>query len=117
MDQIPLSRQKCKPCEGGTKPLDQKTAFGYLERIDGWLMNAKGDGIYRIFVMKNFMAAVKLITAIAEKAEADDHHPDVHLTGYRNLRVELSTHAIDGLSDNDFILAAKINEIPCELKQ
>ena len=52
-----------------------------------------------------------LIDKIAPLAEADDHHPDLHLTGYKRLLIELSTHAIGGLSENDFILAAKINEI------
>jgi len=66
--------------------------------------------------MKDFMAAVKFIGCIAEIAESENHHPDIHLTGYRKLKVVLSTHAINGLSQNDFILAAKINELPVELK-
>ncbi len=67
--------------------------------------------------MKDFLAAVKCIQAIAKVAEAEDHHPDLHVTGYRKLRIELSTHAINGLSENDFILAAKIENIPKKLKQ
>jgi 4a-hydroxytetrahydrobiopterin dehydratase len=63
------------------------------------------------------MAAVKFINSVAEIAEKEDHHPDVHLTGYRNLKIDLSTHALGGLSENDFILAAKINELPIELKK
>ena len=67
--------------------------------------------------MKDFLSAVQFIQDIAQVAEADDHHPDLHLTGYRKLRVELSTHAIGGLSENDFILAAKIEQLPKELKR
>ena len=66
--------------------------------------------------MKDFMAAIALINSIAEIAEKEDHHPDLHLTGYRNLRIELSTHSIGGLCENDFILAAKINELPKQIK-
>ena len=62
------------------------------------------------------MAAVGFINKIAAIAEGEDHHPDLRLTGYRKLRIDLSTHAIGGLSENDFILAAKINEVPVELK-
>ena len=73
--------------------------------------------ISREFITKNFMAAVTFINKVAQVAEAENHHPDVHLTSYRKLRIELSTHAIGGLSENDFILAAKINELPVELKR
>ena len=96
--------------------MSAKEANKYIETVQGWLINTDSTVIFRIFRMKNFMAAVKFIQLIAEGAENENHHPDIHLTGYRNLRVELSTHAIDGLSENDFILAAKINELPCELK-
>lgn len=116
MVEVPLSQRKCQPCEGGVKPLNAQEATKYVETVQGWLLNNNSTGIFRIFRMKNFMAAVKFIQLIAEVAESENHHPDIHLTGYRNLRVELSTHAIDGLSENDFILAAKINELPAELK-
>jgi 4a-hydroxytetrahydrobiopterin dehydratase len=62
--------------------------------------------------MKDFKSAVSLIDALAVVAEREDHHPDVHLTGYRRLRIELATHSIGGLSLNDFILAAKIERLP-----
>ena len=67
--------------------------------------------------MKNFLTAVHFIDAVAQIAETENHHPDLHLTAYRKLRIELSTHAIDGLSENDFILAAKIDKLPKELKE
>jgi 4a-hydroxytetrahydrobiopterin dehydratase len=111
-----LSTKKCTPCEGKTKPLTREEAQNFLKQTPGWELDDSGKKISRKFVMKNFLAAVDLIRKVADVAEADDHHPDVHLTRYRQLLVELSTHAVDGLSENDFILAAKINELPAELK-
>lgn len=67
--------------------------------------------------MKDFAAAVRFLQDIAEVAEEEDHHPDIHLTGYRKLKIDLSTHAVGGLSENDFILAAKIEKLPKELKE
>ncbi len=61
--------------------------------------------------MKDFAAALDFFHRVGQVAEAEDHHPDLHLTGYRNVAIELSTHAVDGLTENDFILAAKIDQI------
>ncbi|MGE0267163.1 MAG: 4a-hydroxytetrahydrobiopterin dehydratase [Candidatus Omnitrophota bacterium] len=97
--------------------MNKSEAAVQLTAIPGWQMTDTGNGIFRLFVMKNFIAAVQFIQAIADLAEKDNHHPDVHLTGYRNLRVELSTHKIGGLSENDFILAAKINTLQVDLKR
>jgi len=105
------TQKKCKPCEGIEKPLSRVQAQDYLKRVPGWQAAADAKGIYRDYVMKNFTAAVDAITKVAGVAEAEGHHPDVHLTGYRKLRIELSTHAIGGLSENDFIVAARINEL------
>jgi 4a-hydroxytetrahydrobiopterin dehydratase len=66
--------------------------------------------------VKNFMAGLKFFNRVAEVAEADQHHPDLHLEGYRKVAIEIWTHAIGGLSENDFILAAKIDELPVEVK-
>jgi 4a-hydroxytetrahydrobiopterin dehydratase len=84
--------------------------------MPAWQISADGKTISREYVTKNFVAAVDLIDLIAEVAEYEGHHPDIHLTGYRKLRVDLSTHAIGGLSGNDFIMAARINELPVQLK-
>lgn len=62
------------------------------------------------------MAGMRFFNKVAEIAEAEGHHPDLHIAGYRNVTIEIWTHAIDGLSENDFILAAKIDELPVELK-
>ena len=116
MDNTTLTQKHCVPCEGIGQALTLQEAQAYLKKINSWQLDQSGKMIFREYVMKNFMAAVKLINRIAEIAETENHHPNLHLTGYRKLRVELSTHALGGLSENDFILAAKINELPAELK-
>ena len=112
-----LRQKKCKPCEGGVKPLAEPEARAYLSSLPGWELSADGRLIGRTYVMRWFMDAIEFIQRIAEVAEGEDHHPDIHLTGYRRLRIELTTHAIGGLSENDFILAAKIDSLPRQLKQ
>ena len=112
-----LSKKKCVPCEGEAKPLSKAAANILLKKVPGWELSSNGKMISHDLVMKSFTAAVKLIGKIADVANAEDHHPDVHLTSYRKLKIELSTHAIKGLSENDFIVAAKINELPMDLKK
>ena len=112
-----LSSKKCQPCEGGVSSLTKEKALSYLKELPGWTLNESAKEISRLYVMKNFLAAVALIQRIAEIAEAENHHPDIHLTGYRNLKIVLSTHSIGGLSENDFVVAAKIEELPKELKK
>ncbi len=116
MNAVELAQKRCQPCEGIGKALSQEQASEYLKTVDHWQFDKTGKGIFREYAMKNFMAAVHLINKIAEVAESENHHPDLHLAGYRKLKVELSTHALGGLSENDFILAAKINQLPAELK-
>ncbi len=106
----------CRPCEGGVAPLSRAEAETYLGLLDHWTLAPNTGEISKQFVMKNFMAAVDCINAIARVAEAENHHPDLHLTGYRTLTIRLSTHAIKGLSQNDVILAAKIDALPKALK-
>ena len=113
----PLTEKKCQPCEGIGKALGRDEALAYLQKTSGWQMTSDAKAIYREFVTKNFMTAVNFIHKIAEIAEAENHHPDIHLTGYRKLKIDLSTHALGGLSENDFIVAAKINALPVELKK
>ena len=106
----PLTQRTCKPCEGGAEPLPASAAATLLKDVPGWEL-VGGKAIRRTVTCKNFLDAVALIQKIAPIAEAEDHHPDFHLTGYRKLTIELSTHAIGGLSENDFILAAKIDQV------
>lgn len=112
-----LIEKKCIPCEGIGRPLSKQEAQSLLSQIEGWKMDSSGKIISREWVMKNFSSAVEFIHSIAEVAESENHHPDVHLTNYRHLRVDLSTHALNGLSENDFIVAAKINELFAEFKK
>lgn len=110
MTQPPLAQRKCKPCEGGSEPLPASAAQTLLADLKGWEL-IEGKTIRKTVKCKNFLDAVGLIQRIAPVAEAEDHHPDLHLTGYRKLAIELSTHAIGGLSENDFILAAKLEPL------
>ncbi len=112
-----LRSGKCKPCSGGTPPLSGATVRECLAALPSWRLSDDGKSILRDLLMKDFSSAVDLIVRIKNVAEAEDHHPDLHLTGYRRLTVELSTHAIGGLSENDFILAAKIEALPKSLKE
>lgn len=112
-----FSSKRCRPCEGGVDPLPLSQAKEYLKSIPGWQLSGDSKSIVSEYVMKDFMSAVRFIDKIAEIAESEDHHPDIHLTGYRRLKIELSTHAINGLSENDFILAAKIDQLQKDLKK
>ncbi len=113
---LELSKKRCQPCEGSVKPFDLKTTQKWLEQLSSWSLGQDGKSITRVYSMKNFVQAVQLIEQIAKVAEAENHHPDIHLTSYRKLVIELATHSIGGLSENDFILAAKIEELPKALK-
>ena len=106
----PLASRRCKPCEGGTEPLPLSAAKTLLQDLRGWEL-VEGRVLRKTLTCKDFLDAVNVIQRIAPVAEAEDHHPDLHLTGYRRLTIDLSTHAIGGLSENDFILAAKLDQL------
>ena len=112
-----LTQKKCLPCEGGVDPYPLDVAEEQLKKLDGWYLTRDGQRIRKDWTVKHFMAAMHFFKKVAEVAEADGHHPDLHLEQYRNVSIELWTHAIGGLSENDFILAAKIDELPIELKE
>jgi 4a-hydroxytetrahydrobiopterin dehydratase len=111
-----LRQKKCRPCEGGVPPVPREEAERLLTDLPGWTLSDDGIRIRREWVVKNFMAAMDFFNRVAELAEDEGHHPDLHLVGYRNVAVELWTHAIGGLSENDFITAVKLDQIPVELK-
>jgi 4a-hydroxytetrahydrobiopterin dehydratase len=111
-----LTRKKCVPCEGGVPKLSPEEAEAHLGSVPGWSLTPDGLRIRREGKAKNFMAAMRFFERVAEVAEAEGHHPDLHLVGYRNVAIEIWTHAIGGLSENDFILAAKIDRLPFEAK-
>jgi 4a-hydroxytetrahydrobiopterin dehydratase len=112
-----LTRKKCAPCEGGAAKLLPVQCASYQEAVPDWQRTEDNKGIRRSWRVKDFATALDFFQRIGQIAEAEDHHPDLHLTGYRNVTVELSTHAIGGLSENDFIVAARIDELPVELKE
>lgn len=112
-----LVAKKCQPCEGGVDPCSLSEANDQLARLDRWTLTADGQRIRKEWTVKHFMAAMQFFNEVARVAEEDGHHPDLHLEGYRHVAIELWTHAIGGLSENDFILAAKIDQLPIKLKQ
>ncbi|MEM9659719.1 MAG: 4a-hydroxytetrahydrobiopterin dehydratase [Planctomycetota bacterium] len=110
-----LTRKKCLPCEGGVAAYTLSEAEHQLAELSGWRLTHDGKRIRKDWTVKNFMAGMDFFNRCAELAEDDGHHPDLHIEGYRNVTVELWTHAIGGLSENDFIVAAKIDQLPVEL--
>ncbi|MBI3412297.1 MAG: 4a-hydroxytetrahydrobiopterin dehydratase [Planctomycetes bacterium] len=113
----PLSRKHCRPCEGGVPALTRKEMDKLLPAVPGWSLSSNRQALRREWRVKDFVTALDFFARIGKIAEKEDHHPDLHLVGYRNVAVELSTHAIGGLSENDFILAAKINKLRVVLKK
>ncbi|HEV2969576.1 MAG TPA: 4a-hydroxytetrahydrobiopterin dehydratase [Pirellulales bacterium] len=111
-----LVAKKCVSCEGGVAKYSRSEAREQLDQLSGWRITDDGNQIRKDWVVKNFMAGIDFVNEVARLAEEEQHHPDLHLEGYRNLSIELSTHAIGGLSENDFILAAKIDQLPIKLK-
>ncbi len=102
-----LTQKKCLPCEGGVAPLSTVESQTLLQQIPDWKII--GHQIQKKFHWKNFMQAMEFIKAMAEIAELENHHPDFSLH-YNEVEVRLWTHAIGGLSENDFIVAAKIDQ-------
>jgi 4a-hydroxytetrahydrobiopterin dehydratase len=111
-----LARKRCVPCEGGAAALSLEQSRELLKQVPGWQLSEDAKRIRRSWRVKDFATALDFFQRIGEIAEAEDHHPDLHLVGFRNVTIELWTHAVGGLTENDFILAARINELPVELK-
>jgi 4a-hydroxytetrahydrobiopterin dehydratase len=106
-----LTAKKCTACEGGTPPFTASQVAAHLPAVPAWTLADNGKSIQRKYTFKDFVAAMKFLQKVADLAEAEEHHPDLHLTGYKHVAVVLSTHAIGGLSANDFIEAAKIDTL------
>jgi 4a-hydroxytetrahydrobiopterin dehydratase len=111
-----LLEKHCTPCEGGTPALVRDEAERLARSLPGWALSGDAKQISRSWTVKNFMAGIEFFNKVAALAEDEGHHPDLHLEGYRNLSIAISTHAAGGLTENDFILAAKIDQIPVKLK-
>ena len=108
-----LLKKKCKPCEGGVVPFDISQIHKYQKKIDGWDIVKNTKNIYFLekkFTFKNFLESQNFVNKVGEISEEEGHHPDISFGwGYANINI--TTHAIEGLSENDFILAAKIDDI------
>jgi 4a-hydroxytetrahydrobiopterin dehydratase len=112
-----LTGKHCQSCEGGVPRLTPELVQALGHEVPAWKLTADGKALRREWRVKDFATALDFFQRVGQIAEREDHHPDLHLTGYRNIAIELSTHALGGLSENDFILAAKIDELPVELKR
>jgi 4a-hydroxytetrahydrobiopterin dehydratase len=103
-----LSNKSCKPCEGGVPALTQDEARNLLKQLDSWEL--KANVISKNFAFKNYYQVMAFVNAVAWMTHREDHHPDM-IVGYNQCRVEYSTHAVGGLSENDFICAAKVDAL------
>ena len=102
-----LTEQKCKPCEGGEPPFSTDEAKQHMAAVSGWRL--EHNAIKKLFVFKNFKEAMHFVNIVADIAETEGHHPDIGIS-WNKVEFSLMTHAIKGLSLNDFIVAAKINK-------
>jgi 4a-hydroxytetrahydrobiopterin dehydratase len=105
----PLASRRCVPCEGRVSPLPPERVDALLQQICGWKL-VEGSRIEKIFKTKAFVDGLDLVNRIGRLAEEENHHPDL-LLRWGRVRVSISTHAAGGLTENDFILAAKIDEL------
>ena len=103
-----LSKKRCVACEGWMKPMPNFLVKKYLKKIKKWKI--KNGKLHKEFKFKDFKETLKFVNKIGKIAEKENHHPDIYFT-YGRCNIELFTHAIKGLSENDFILAAKIDKI------
>ncbi len=109
--EIELRKKRCAPCEGGVEACSLDSAEAQVAKLSGWKLTHQGQRIRKEWQFKNFVKAMAFLNRVSEVAEAEMHHPDLHLESYRNVWIEIWTHAIGGLSENDFILASKIDAI------
>ncbi len=105
-----LADKRCIPCEGNVPPLTPVQAQAMLEQVEDWALVDDAHLLAKQFVFKNFKETMVFVNSVAALAEEEGHHPDLTVS-YGNVMVELMTHAIGGLSENDFILASKIDKI------
>jgi len=108
-----LLQKKCVPCEGGAIPFDISEIHKYQKKVDGWDITKNEKKIFFLnkkFIFKNFIDSQIFVNKVAKISEEEGHHPDI-LFGWGYAKIKITTHAIKGLSENDFILAAKIDQI------
>ncbi len=103
-----LSLRQCKPCTGATPPLNQEQISTLMKQLDGWMQH--DHVIDKTFEFNNYPQAISFVNAVAWVSNQEDHHPELTIT-YNKCKVAYSTHAINGLSENDFICAAKVDAL------
>ena len=109
--EVALAERRCVPCEGGVDPYTPDEAQAMMQHLsEGWLLVDDAHLLVKEFRFKNFADAMVFANKVADIAEAEQHHPDLAIS-WGNVSIELTTHAISGLSENDFVLAAKIDKI------
>ena len=107
-----LHQKTCRPCEGGVEPLTRQQAEAMLASLTTpWRVRSDGAAISRLFNFKTFYQTMSFVNAVAHLANTEDHHPDMDI-GWGRCQVTYTTHSIGGLSENDFICAAKVDSLP-----
>lgn len=106
-----LESLKCVPCSGKEPVLSKKDVRSYLKKVKGWKYEPEPDKIVKEFEFKHFQEALNFVKRVGQIAEKEGHHPNIYLHSYKKVKIELWTHKIGGLHQNDFILAAKIDKI------
>ena len=108
-----LIKKKCVPCEGGAIPFNISEIHKYQKKVDGWDVSREKKEIFFLkkkFNFKNFLESQKFVNNVGKISEEEGHHPDISF-GWGYAEIKITTHAIEGLSENDFILAAKIDQL------
>ncbi len=117
MSTTDLTQKRCTSCEGGVPALATDEVRRLLPQVPDWKLTVDGQRIRREWRVKDFVTGLDYFQRVGQLAEDEGHHPDLHLSGYRDVAIEIWTHAVNGLTENDFILAAKIDKLPVELKK
>ncbi|MBI2085201.1 MAG: 4a-hydroxytetrahydrobiopterin dehydratase [Candidatus Aenigmarchaeota archaeon] len=107
-----LIKKKCISCEGYGSSMGEDEVLKYIKKVSGW--SVVDNRIEKNFKFKNFVNAMEFVNKVASLAEGEGHHPDIHLWGWNKVKITTFTHALNGLTENDFILAAKIDLIKSE---
>lgn len=105
-----LTSKTCVPCAGGVAPMTADQAEGYMSQVPGWTLTHEATRLQRDFSFRDFRGALDFVNRVGELSEQENHHPEIQF-GYGHVTVEIWSHKINGLHENDFILAAKVNEL------
>lgn len=106
-----LKNKKCEPCEGGVEPLKREEFSVYLDQVSNWSFIDDDSKMEREIEFKDFISAVSFINKVADVAEEEGHHPNIYLHSWNKVKLTLYTHAIGGLSINDFVCAVKFDAL------